>query len=383
VRKLLLLVCCAVFVETAFYAVLAPILPELIREYDLSKSGAGLLAGAYAAGTLAGAVPAGWLAAKVGPRLAVISGLALIAVSSVTFAFAESILVLDVTRFAQGIGGAACWIGGLGWLVRVAPLERRGALIGIVMGLSTVGALCGPVLGGLASEVGTEGVFCGVAAFSALLIVWAAATPGPVPVGHARLGALILAMRDRRVAAGLWVMLIPGLLYGTIYVLSPLRLDELGAGARTIAAAFLGAAALEALVSPLSGRITDRLGRIVPTMAGVAGGLLAMSLLSWPTSVWLLTLLIVVLTPLIGFLWTPGIVLISDGAEAVGIEPGFAFALPNVAWALGLAIGSSGSAALSDAAGDHVPYLLMAALCAGTLVVLWRIAARRRVAMVH
>jgi MFS family permease len=382
-RKLLLLVCSAVFIETAFYAVLAPILPELIREYGLTKSGAGLLAGAYAAGTLVGAVPAGWLAAKAGPRVAVISGLALIAVASVTFAFAGTVVLLDVTRFAQGIGGAACWIGGLGWLVRVAPSERRGALIGVVMGVSTMGALCGPVLGGLASEVGTEGVFCGVAVFCAVLVVWAAATAGPAPVGHARLGALVAAMRDRRVAAGLWIMLMPGLLYGTIYVLSPLRLDDLGAGARTIAAAFLGAAALEALVSPLSGRITDRLGRIVPSMAGVAGGLLAMSLLSWPTSVWLLVLLIVVLTPLIGFLWTPGIVLITDGAEAVGIEPGFAFALPNVAWALGLAIGSSGSAALADAAGDHVPYLLMGGVCAATLAVLWRVAARRRVPAVH
>lgn len=382
-RRLVLLVCAAVFVETAFYAVLAPILPALIREYDLTKSGAGVLSAAYAAGTLVGAVPAGWLAARLGPRLAVTGGLALVAVSSVTFAFAGSVALLDVTRFAQGVGGASCWIGGLGWLVRVAPADRRGVLIGFVMGVATVGALVGPVLGGLASEVGTAEVFCGVAVLCVVLLAWAWLTPGPAPVGHARLGALVRAVRDRRVAAGMWLMLLAGLLYGTIYVLAPLRLDDLGAGARAIAGAFLGAAALEAMISPLSGRMTDRRGRILPSMAGVAGGVLAMTLLPWPASAWLLVTLLVILTPVIGFLWAPGIVLISDGAEAVQIEPGFAFALPNVAWALGLAIGSAGSAALSQATGDHVPYLLMAAVSAGTLVALWRASRRHAVAVLQ
>jgi MFS family permease len=382
VRKLLLLVCGVVFVETAFYAVLTPLLPELTREYGLSKSGAGILAGAYAMGTLVGAVPSGWLVARIGVRRAVSSGLVLVAISSVMFAFASSVVVLDVTRFAQGIGAAACWTGGLGWIVRAAPADRRGALIGTVMGVATVGALFGPVLGGVAHAVGTLQVFCAVAVVSAILALWSWATPGPAPVGEAKLRALMTAIRDPRVAGGMYLMLLPAMLFGTIYVLTPLRLDQMGAGATAIAAAFLGAAALEAVVSPVSGRLADRHGWLLPSCIGVAGGILAMGLLPWPESPWLLGALIVLLTPCVGFLWTPGLALVGEGADAVGVEPGYAFSLTNLSWALGLAVGSSGGASLAQAAGDHVPYFVLGALAIGTLAGLARVA-RRRVPAVH
>ena len=375
-RRLLLLVTSAVLVETAFYAVLTPLLPELAREHDLSKFGAGVLAAAYAAGTFAGAIPTGWLAARIGVRRTVVSGLGLIALSSLAFAFAGSVVVLDATRFAQGVGGAACWVGGLGWIVRAAPADRRGAMIGIVLGAATVGALCGPVLGGVASSIGTEPVFAAVAAVAALLAAWAWFTPGPAPIGSARLGALGAAVRDRRVAAGMWLTLLPGLLYGTIYVLAPLRLDELGVGAGAIAAAFLAAAGLEAVVNPISGRLTDRHGWAVPALAGLAGGTVAMAALPWPASGMLLAGLVVLLSPIIGFLWTPGVALVSDGAEAVDVEPGFAFALSNLAWALGVAVGSSGSAALAQATGDHLPYLGLALVSMASFGVLRRAAGR-------
>jgi predicted MFS family arabinose efflux permease len=382
-RKLLVLVSAVVFVETAFYAVLTPLLPELTREYGLSKSGAGILAGTYAAGTLVAAIPSGWLVAKIGVRRAVSAGLGLIAAASVMFAFADSIVMLDATRFAQGVGASACWTGGLGWVVRDAPAGRRGAMIGVIMGVATVGALFGPVLGGIASAVGTEEVFVAVALLSALLMLWAWATPGPAPVGEASLRALMTAVRDPRVAGGMYLMLLPAMLFGVIYVLTPLRLDELGAGAGAIALAFLGAAALEAVVSPISGRLTDRRGWIFPSCIGVVGGIIAMAVLPWPASAWLLGGLIVVLTPCLGFLWTPGLTLVGDGAEAVGVEPGYAFSLTNLSWALGLAIGSSGGASLAEVTNDHVPYFVLGVLAVVTLAVLGRIAARRDVAAVH
>jgi MFS family permease len=183
-------------------------------------------------------------------------------------------------------------------------------------------------------------------------------------------------VRDRRVDLGLWLMLLPGFMFGTIYVLTPLQLDELGAGATAIAAAFLVAAGLEAGISPLAGRLTDRSGPLLPASAGLAGGALAMLLLPWPTQAWQLVLTIMLASPLIGFLWTPSIALVSEGAESLGVEPGFAFALTNMAWALGQAAGSAGSAGLAQATSDAVPYLLLAATCIVTLVSLRRATTR-------
>ena len=78
----------------------------------------------------------------------------------------------------------------------------------------------------------------------------------------------------------------------------------------------------------------------------------------------------VLAAPSIGMLWAPSMALLSDGAEAVGIAQGFAFALSNLGWSIGQTAGAAGSARLADATEDAVPYLLLCAICVATLLVL-------------
>src|SRR3954454_10958886 len=148
-RRLVAFVCVVVFVDTMFYAAITPLLPELRDQYELSKTAAGILAASYPAGTFLGALPGGWLASRVGTRPTVLLGLALMVAASIAFAFASSIVVLDIARFAQGLGGAATWPGALGWLIEAEPRERRGELIGTGPAAAVAGALFGPVLGAL------------------------------------------------------------------------------------------------------------------------------------------------------------------------------------------------------------------------------------------
>ena len=58
---------------------------------------------------------------------------------------------------------------------------------------------------------------------------------------------------------------------------------------------------------------------------------------------------------------------LSDGAERLALEQGFAFALVNIAWSVGDSVGAAGGGKLGQSAGDEVPYLILAALCAVTL----------------
>src|SRR6185436_3091071 len=97
-RRLVAFVCLVVFVDTSFYAAVTPLLPALSDEYGLSKTAAGILAAAYPAGTLLGALPGGWMASRVGVRPTVLVGLGMMVVASVVFAFASSIVVLDIAR---------------------------------------------------------------------------------------------------------------------------------------------------------------------------------------------------------------------------------------------------------------------------------------------
>jgi len=372
VRRLLVLACLIVFVDTTFYAAITPLLPHFEDEFGLSKSAAGVLAAAYPAGTFVGALPGGYLAAKAGVRATVLLGLTLMTVSSLAFAFADSIAVLDAARFVQGIGGAASWAGAMAWVASAAPRDRRGEMIGTTMGAAVAGALVGPALGTLADTVGIAPTFCGVAIVGTVLGLWALRTPPAEPEGTSPPRELLAALLDGRVAAGMWLIAVPGLVFGTVAVLAPLRLDDLGASAGVIGAAFLGAAALESGVSPVVGRVSDRRGRLFPCLIGLALGAILMVLFTLPTRQWQVVVLVMLAAPAVGMLWAPSMALLSDGAEALGIAQGFAFALSNLGWSIGQTAGSAGSARLADATRDAIPYLVLSALCVVTLAILLR-----------
>src|ERR671923_689319 len=114
-RRLFLLVAAVVLVDTMFFAAVAPLLPHYADEFGLSKTGAGILAAAYPAGTFAGALPSGWLAARWGVKPTLLLGLTLLGFTSLVFAFAHTIVLLDAARFVQGIGGAGVWAAGKAW----------------------------------------------------------------------------------------------------------------------------------------------------------------------------------------------------------------------------------------------------------------------------
>jgi MFS family permease len=379
VRKLLLLASAVVLVETSFYAAITPLLPGLTEQYGLTKAGAGVLAASYPAGVFAGALPGGWLAARAGVRQTMLLGLALMTVASVGFAFGDSILMLDVSRFVQGIGGAFCWAGAMGWIGAAAPRDQRGQMIGTVMGAAIAGALLGPVIGVAADLAGHAAVFCGIGALGVVLILWTLRFASPPPGIAPSWRGLWRSLENADVRLGLTLIMLPALLFGTIGVLAPLRLHELGASAAAIGAIWLVGAGAEAVVSPWAGRLSDRRGRMTPILAGVAGGGIVCLLQPWPDSAAVLGALIILGAPAIGLLWAPSMAMLSDGAEAAGVDQGLAFGAWNLTWSTGQALGDVGGAGLGQAAGNTVAYLTLAALSAIVFVAL-RVRSRRPVA---
>src|SRR5438034_8851194 len=115
-RGLLALVSTIIFVDAMLFTALTPLVPGYADDFDLSKTGAGLLDGAFGAGALVGGVPGGILAARFGPKRAVVGGLVLLALASFTFAVAGSALTLGGARFVQGLSSTTTWAGALAWL---------------------------------------------------------------------------------------------------------------------------------------------------------------------------------------------------------------------------------------------------------------------------
>ena len=370
VRRLLALVSTIVLVDVMFYSAITPLLPSYVDDLGLSKSQAGILTGSYALGTLAASLPAGLLAAQWGARRTLLAGLSLLALASLVFGFGQEYELLVGARLLQGIGGAGAWAAGLAWLISAAPREKRGQLIGTALGTAIAGAIGGPILGALAELTSTELVFSTVGVIAVVLAALVLATPIG---GHAEPpGRLVAALGEPRVLAGAWLTTLPALFFGTFGVLTPLRLDDFGVGAAGVAAVFLAAAAFEATVSPLVGRLSDRRGRLLPLRIGVTGVLVACVVLPQPDTAVLLGAAVVAAAAIAGMMWAPAMALLSDGAERSGLPQGMAFGLINLAWGGGQVGGSAGGAALADATTDTVPYLVLAVLAAATLALLLR-----------
>ena len=371
-RRLLLIVSAIVLVDTIFFAALAPLLPHYTDELGLSKTDAGILTALYAMGGIAGAIPGGLLATRLGVKPTVLLGLALMSATSVAFGLAGSTWMLEVARFGQGVGSALSWTGALAWLVAASPRERRGELIGVAMGAAVGGALLGPVLGGAAAVVGTGPAFTAVAALGGVLAAWAWTTPAFPPGERQPLRLLFTAAREVRVAAGIWLLMLPAILLRVISVLAPLRLDELGWGTVGVSVTFLVSAGLQAVFNPSLGRWSDRHGRLAPVRAGLVASIGISLVLPWIGERWTLAVVVIVASLAYGVFWVPGTALLSDGAEAAGLEHGLGFALMNLAWAPGNVVGSFAAGALADVSGEVVPYVTAAFVCFLTLAAISR-----------
>jgi MFS family permease len=378
-RRLFLLVSAVVLVDTAFYAAIVPLLPHYAAELDLSKTAAGILTASYAAGTLVGSLPAGWLASRVGVKPTLLVGLSVLALTSVAFGFANDVVLLDLARFVQGLGGACSWAAGMAWLVGASPPSRRGELIGAGLSAAIVGVLLGPVLGGAATVASPEVVFGGVGVVALGLAAFAWTMPGVAPAEEPSVLAAAGALRRAPVAVSFWLFLLPALFSGVLEVLAPLRLDELGASGLAVGAVFLVAGGMEAVISPISGKLSDRLGRIAPIRVGLAATVLLGLLMPLPGHVLALAGVLLALIAAIGVLWAPAMAMLSDTSESAGLDQGLAFALANLAWAGGHVLGGAGGARLADATSDTIPYVLMATICGLTLAVALR---RREMATV-
>ncbi|MBO0767434.1 MAG: MFS transporter, partial [Solirubrobacterales bacterium] len=120
-RRLMLLVGAAVLIDTTFYAVIAPLLPGFSHHLGLSKLGAGILTASFPVGVLLASIPGGVLAVRIGPRLALATGLGLLVCSTVAFAFLQTAAGLELARFIEGVSSALSWDAGMAWLVAAAP----------------------------------------------------------------------------------------------------------------------------------------------------------------------------------------------------------------------------------------------------------------------
>ncbi|MGB3301334.1 MFS transporter [Gordonia sp. (in: high G+C Gram-positive bacteria)] len=162
------------------YGLVAPALPLFATAFGVSSAAAGLVVSAFAAMRLLFAPTSGRLVTKLGERKIYLTGLLIVALSTLACAFAQEYWQLLVFRAAGGIGSTMFSISAMALLIRLSPQEVRGRASGYFSAGFLVGSLTGPLIGAALVEFGLRFPFV-VYAIALLIAAAVVAVMMPAP----------------------------------------------------------------------------------------------------------------------------------------------------------------------------------------------------------
>lgn len=138
------------------YGLIAPVLPQFARSFDVTFAAASAIVTAFALVRLVFAPAGGALVTRFGERRIYLIGLAIVAVSTGATAFASSYWYLLIVRGLGGIGSVMFTVASMGLLARLSPPHLRGRVSSLYGTAFLLGNIGGPVLGSLMSGAGYQ-----------------------------------------------------------------------------------------------------------------------------------------------------------------------------------------------------------------------------------
>jgi len=124
-------------------------LPSIQTEFHLGAVALGWLPLAYVLASAVFQLPFAKVGDRIGRRLLFLGGLVVFGISSVTMVFADSYAPLVVLRITQGVGGAMIFSTSMAMVTLAYPPRRRGWAMGISVAAAYLGQTTGPLLGGV------------------------------------------------------------------------------------------------------------------------------------------------------------------------------------------------------------------------------------------
>lgn len=276
----------AAFVIALGFGLIAPILPQFAKSFDVGVAAAGFIVSVFALTRLAFAPVSGRLTTALSEPPVYVGGVLVVAVSTIMCGFAQDYVQLLVFRAAGGLGSTMFTVSAMSLIARLAPPEIRGRISGYYAGSFLIGNIVGPVVGGFLAVFGYRlpffiygGALVVAAAivYLSLLRVRSSAKRGP---------------RDTRPAMGFAAAyenpvyraaLVSGFAngwsnFGVRVALVPLFAAQAFTNGAALAGLSLGLFAIGNAVSlTVAGRVTDRHGRRMPVLVGLSVGSIAMA----------------------------------------------------------------------------------------------------------
>ncbi|HEY3249436.1 MAG TPA: MFS transporter [bacterium] len=264
---------------------LAVALPAIMGDLRVDAATVSSLVTLYLAAVALAMPLAGTLGDRFGYRRMYLWGVAGFAITSLVAALAQNFALLVMARVLQAASGASITANAASLIRSIAPEDRRGGSYGFYDMVTSTSAAVGPFVGGLL-----------VAGFG-----WRSLFVVAVPIGLISGVAVAAIVRgERRMAAGpsRWygldlrlfavrpfaaaVAAVLGatvILHASLVLIPILTQTVMHTSPATTGAVLLMLSGLGAIVAPIGGRLSDRVGRRLPAVVGSAGMTLGLGVL--------------------------------------------------------------------------------------------------------
>jgi DHA1 family inner membrane transport protein len=374
-RPIVLLLFAAIFVGELGWSGIAPLLPDYQDRFGLTDTTTGFVLSIAAVGILLVSLPAGALSRRFAVRTLTLWGMGALALGNLVTGLAGSYGMLLVGRGLLGVGLGTMWVTATAWLHDAAREQaaRALALTTTVVGL---GSLVGPSLVGFMGErysLGTPFVILGiVCAVAGLSLAAAPSEEGRVAEPSPPLPDMLRAARaDDAMVASILLTLVVALMWMTVELLAPLRLDAAGLSATQIGLAFSGASILFAITSALTARGADRYAtvRVAAIWCAAFGVVIAIASVAVTTQATIGFLLAMGTTTgvMVALTYPLGALGAAEGGFSVAVVG----ALLNMVWAGSGIVGPSIGGALAGRGGDQLVFVILAAAGLGAATWMW------------
>ncbi|MEG4278253.1 MFS transporter [Microcoleus sp. MON1_C1] len=251
-------------------ASLLPTLPLYVQFVGGTKQQIGFVMGAFAIGLLLSRPQLGKIADSRGRKQVLLLGASVAAIAPLGYLLAQSIPLLLLIRVFHGISIAAFTTAYSALVTDLSPPGKRGELIGYMSLVNPIGLAVGPAIGGFVQAwVGYTPLFAMSAAFAAMAVFFTCKIAEPNFADLTLSDSLSEDKNSQKYWEMLWnprvripalVLLVVGLVFGTLSTFMPLFLQETKANLNP--GLFYSTAAIASFgIRLLTGRASDKYGR--------------------------------------------------------------------------------------------------------------------------
>lgn len=152
-REIWVLVAAAVCIALG-YGIVAPVLPQFAKTFDVTTTAATIVVSAFAFMRLTFAPVSGRLSQRFGERNMYMTGIVIVALSSLLSALSQEYWQLLVFRAIGGVGSVTFTVAAMSLIIQLAPPHARGRASAAYGAGFLIGNIAGPAVGALLAPFG-------------------------------------------------------------------------------------------------------------------------------------------------------------------------------------------------------------------------------------